>query len=333
MTGTERFDKAQHKPVVWLDLDTGVDDTSALSCAVSLEKRGLLSICGVSAVCGNTTQRNAFRNTRNVLGLLGREDIRVFPGAEKPLLCELRTAAYVHGENGLGGVILKESAAPAETTKAWDALYQTALRFEGELELILTGPHTNAAIAFAKYPELKKLIRRILIMGGAEVGGNIRPAAEFNIWEDPDAAQVIFKSGVPVVMCGLDVTEKGIITPEEIQEIDKGETVGCCLFRETTRHSRPWYARMGINGLHVHDVCPVVYTVFPELFRGEPAGVFVETRGFITKGKTVCDRDTDVKFGVKNTMVVLDMDRDRFAKLFMELLRETGPAAGGITQS
>ena len=314
---------AENVPLIWMDLDTGVDDTSALSCAVSLEDRGLLNIAGVSAVCGNTTQEHAFQNTRNVLGMLGRGDISVYPGAQKPLRDALRTAAHVHGENGLGGVSLTESLAPEETEMAWDALYRCAVENEGALELILTGPHTNAAIAFQKYPDLKNYLKRILIMGGAEVGGNVTPAAEFNIWEDPEAAEIVFKSGVHVVMCGLDVTEKGLIRPEEIEKIEAGKTVGCRLFRDTTQHCRTWYESMGIPGLHIHDVNPLLYAVYPDLYTGEEAGVFVETRGYITRGKTVSDRDTDVKFGVKNTTVVLDVDRDRFAELFMELLGET----------
>ncbi len=312
-----------NKPLVWIDLDTGVDDTSALSCAVSLEERGELVIAGVSAVCGNTTQEHAFQNTRNVLGMLGRGDISVYPGAVKPLLSDLRTAAHVHGENGLGGVVLEETLAPEETEMAWDALYHCAREADGELELILTGPHTNAAIAFQMYPDLKDYLKRILIMGGAEVGGNVTPAAEFNIWQDPEAAEVVFKSGVHIVMCGLDVTERGLILPEEIEEIEAGTTVGCRLFRETTQHCRAWYKSMGINGLHIHDVNPVFYVVRPDLYVGEEAGVFVETQGFITRGKTVSDRDTDVKFTVKNTTVVLDVDREQFAQLFKELLFET----------
>ena len=322
MTERDRIILKKDRPLVWMDLDTGVDDTSALTCAVSLEKRGLLTLAGVSAVCGNTTQKHAFHNTRNVLGMHGRGDVPVYPGAEKPLLDELRTAAYVHGENGLGEAALEPSSAPEERVKAWDALYRCARDAGGLLELILTGPHTNAAIAFQKYPDLKQYLKRILIMGGAEVGGNITSAAEFNIWEDPEAAQVVFKSGVPIVMCGLDVTEKGVIYPEEIRELDAGETVGCRLFRETTKSSRPWYRRAGVNGLHIHDVCPVFYAVWPELFTGEEAGVFVETQGRITRGKTVSDRDTDVKFGVKNAMVILDMDRDQFARRFIALLEE-----------
>ena len=309
-------------PLVWIDLDTGVDDTSALSCAVKLESRKMLRIAGTSAVCGNTTQEHAFRNTRDVLAALGRGDIDVYPGAEKPLLSDLRTAAHVHGENGLGNVVLRESLAPEETDMAWDALYAAAVEAEGELQLILTGPQTNAALAFQKYPDLKDHLKRILIMGGAEVGGNVTPAAEFNIWEDPEAAEIVFKSGVPIVMCGLDVTEKGLIYPSEIEELYAHDSRSCRLFKETTAHCRSWYASMGINGLHVHDVCPVLYTVYPDLFTGEEAGVFVETRGYITRGKTVSDRDTDVKFGVKNTTVVLDVDRDRFAKIFMELMFE-----------
>ena len=306
---------------VWIDTDTGVDDAIALITACYLERQGLLEIKGVSAVCGNVEQEKTFRNARNVLYLCGREDIPVYPGAASPLFEPLETAAYIHGENGLGGAVISESPSPFETEKAWDALYRCAKKCGGNLELILLGPETNAAIAFQKYPDLRQYLKRILIMGGADVGGNRTPAAEFNIYVDPHAAQIIFKSGVPVVMCGLDVTMKAGFTQEEIEKIESCKSRGCCLFRESTGTARKIYEKNGAGHYFVHDACPVLFAVYPEMFKGEQAGVFVETRGRITRGKTVSDRDTDVKFGVKNTFVVLDLDRDRFSEIILEALK------------
>ena len=306
---------------VWTDTDTGVDDAVALLTAVYLERKGLLEIRGISAVCGNAELDKTFENARNVMYLAGREDIPVFPGAEKPLLVELSTAPYFHGEDGLGGAKIPPSPAARENMPAWDALYLCARECAGELELILMGPETNAAIALRKHPDLPKYLKRILIMGGAEVGGNKTPAAEYNIWADPHGAQVVFKSGIPIVMCGLDVTMQAQLLPEEMQEIESYESRGCRLFRESTGFAKELYRHFGLEGFFVHDACPILYAAYPEKFEGEPSGVFVETRGSITRGKTVCDRVTDRKFGVKNAVVVRGIDRAWFSGIIASALK------------
>ena len=287
---------------VWIDTDTGVDDAVALLTAVDLEKKGLLEIRGISAVCGNAELDKTFENARNVMYLAGREDVPVFPGAEKPLLVELSTAPYVHGEDGLGGAKIPPSPAARENMPAWDALYLCARECAGELDL-------------------PKYLKRILIMGGAEVGGNKTPAAEYNIWADPHGAQVVFKSGIPIVMCGLDVTMQAQLLPEEMQEIESYESRGCRLFRESTGFAKELYRHFGLEGFFVHDACPILYAAYPEKFEGEPSGVFVETRGSITRGKTVCDRVTDRKFGVKNAVVVRGIDRAWFSGIIASALK------------
>ena len=150
--------------------------------------------------------------------LLGA-DYPVYPGAERPLVREPHVAGKFHGENGLGDVELPLPDCAPETTPAWDALYEAAKRMPGELRLVATGPLTNVAIALTKYPELKTLLHSIALMGGAAVGGNVTPAAEFNIYDDPDAAQIVFKSGVPLVMCGLDVTMQAELRPADWDEM------------------------------------------------------------------------------------------------------------------
>ena len=308
---------------VWIDTDTGVDDAVALITAVFLEREGVLDIRGVSSVCGNVEEERTFENTRNVLHLCGRDDIPVYPGAKSPLMVPLETAKYVHGTNGLGGAEIEESPAKRETLPACDAIYRAASEAPGELELILLGPETNAATALRKYPDLPDLLKRIVIMGGADVGGNKTPAAEFNIYVDPHAAQTVFKSGVPVIMCGLDVTMKAHLTSEEIKELEASDSKACRLFAESTGPVREFTRKYCEADFFLHDACPVLYAAYPHLFTGQEAGVFVETRGTITRGKTVSDRDTDIKFGIKNTFVVLDLDRAAFAKIVMSALLTT----------
>ncbi len=305
---------------VWIDTDAGVDDAIALMCALRLDKMELIRICGISAVSGNCECEKTYTNARNVLALLGREDIPVYKGADKPIVEERESAGDVHGEDGLGGAFLPASSAVHQTLPAWDAIWECAQKEDGKLQLILIGPETNAALALQKYPRLKEKLSGILVMGGAEVGGNKTPAAEFNIWADPHAAQKVFKSGVPLVMCGLDVTMKAAITRQEMDKIESGDHAMCRFFREATPGARKVYSLYAGDNYYVHDACPILYCAFPDMFRGEEAGVFVETQGRITRGKTVSDRDTDIKFGTKNALVVLDLDRERFAGFIMDTL-------------
>lgn len=302
---------------VWIDVDTGVDDSAALLVAAKLPQ---LDIRGISACAGNTQLCNTFENTRRVCALMGRTDIPVYPGAEKPLFRPLETAPLVHGVGGLGKAELPPSPAPVETKKAWDAIYEAAVAAEGELQVISVGPLTDLALAFQKYPDLNRYIKRILIMGGAAQGGNTTPAAEFNILGDPHAAQMVFKSGVQVVMCGLDVTMKAYLTHPELAVIENHDSDVGRFFGQCIALAKDFYVQVLAPILCLHDVCPVLFTVYPEIFSGEEAGVYVETRGTITMGKTVTDLWSDKQFPEKNAFVVLDVNREAFVEKVTSLL-------------
>lgn len=301
---------------VWFDTDLGVDDAVAL---LSLCHLSQLDLKGISAVAGNAELRHTFANARNVCHLAGIQ-VPVYPGAAHPLFIPLQTAPLVHGENGIGEVTLPPSPAAEETTLAWDALYAAAQAAQGELQVIAVGPLTNLATAFGKYPDLKNLLKRILIMGGAAKGGNVTPVAEFNIYGDPHAAQMVFRSGVPIVMCGLDVTLKAYLTPEDVAEIGDHGTPVCRFVRDSNQLALAFSERVTAPGLCCHDTCPVMFLAHPELFSGETAGVYVETRGTVTNGKTVTDLWSDKQFPQRNVFVVLDVDRDAFVKKVKELL-------------
>ncbi len=294
---------------VWFDTDIGVDDAAAL---LVLHRVETLEVTGISTVAGNVGVEHTYDNARRVCRLAGAH-YPVYRGADRPLRKELHIAAYVHGENGLGNAELPPSQEPETTLCAWDVLYQEALRRKGELQVIAVGPLTNLAIALAKYPDLPAHLKRILIMGGAAQGGNVTPCAEFNIFADPHAAQIVFKSGVPVVMCGLDVTLKAYLTPEETAEIAGYDSPVCRFFGESTQLLMAFHEKGMQPGLCLHDVCPVLFLTQPELFQGEEAGVYVETRGSLTSGKTVTDLWSDKQFPEKNAFVVLDVDRQGFA--------------------
>lgn len=302
---------------VWIDCDTGVDDAVALLTAGQMEH---LEIVGISAVAGNVPLDKTSVNCIKMCDLMGRE-YPVYAGAEKPWIQPYESATHVHGNDGLGGARLPEPSKAVEKEKAWDAIYQAALKYDGELELVATGPLTNIANALTLYPDLKDHLKRILIMGGAAVGGNVTASAEYNIYTDPHAAQTVFRSGVKIYMFGLDVTEKAYVTREEVEETGKYGSAVTTFFREAVAPRVAWYEVDGIPGACMHDVCPILYLEHPEIFTLEEAGVYVETQAEITLGKTVTDLYSDHQFEVKNAYVGLDVDREAFVKYMTEALK------------
>ena len=302
---------------VWIDCDTGVDDAAALLTAHRLDA---LEIVGISTVAGNVALDRTTRNTLKVCELMGA-DYPVFPGAERPWRRPYEDASKFHGADGLGGAALPEPKRAAQEEAAWDALFRAAEAYAGRLEVVTIGPLTNLATALVKYPQLAKRIRRILMMGGAAVGGNRTPCAEFNIYADPDAAQAVFRSGVPIVMCGLDVTHQAYLTAEEIEALTRQETAVTRFFLASTRRALELNLAAGQPGLCLHDVCPLLYLARPELFEGRQAGVYVETRGELTRGKTVTDLYSDHQFETKNAFVVLKIDRARLLEIVSAALR------------
>ncbi len=212
-----------HEPeTVFVDVDTGIDDAFALLYACAETGARLL---GVSTVVGNVSLANATRNTRAVLALAGRADVPVSPGAALPLAPEPNDARAVHGATGLGHATLAEPPEPAEPSHAVDAILAAARAHAGRLILVATGPLTNIALAAMREPELPRLLKRFVIMGGAyAVHGNVTPSAEFNIWHDPEAARIVFRAfGGPgaaaVVAIGLDVTHKVTIDGGDLEAL------------------------------------------------------------------------------------------------------------------
>ncbi|MBQ7754875.1 MAG: nucleoside hydrolase [Clostridia bacterium] len=302
---------------IWLDTDPGVDDAMAMALLFALPE---YDVKGVSAVAGNVELSKTFQNARDLAAFFGRKDVPVFPGADRPLFREPRTAYFVHGENGLGDVTLPRSDAPVEKLPAWDALYEAAKAAEGELVLIAVGPLTNVALALSKHGSLGKLLKKIVIMGGSASYGNATPAAEANIFCDPEAASTVFQCGVPIVMCGLDMTLKTVMTPAELDEM--GELNPTAKFlRDAAQHGLAYSQAHGIDGMALHDPTAVLYPLYPELFSGEEAGVAVETKGTITYGKTVTDLYSDKQFPFKNALVLLDVDKPKLFETVRSLLK------------
>ena len=305
---------------IWIDTDTGVDDAVALLCALKLDK---LAIRGISSVAGNVEHAKTFKNCRNVLAYAGREDIKVYPGAIKPMCVELDDASEVHGKDGLGGVVIPDSSAEKETMHAWDAIYEAAKKEGGKLQIVAVGPLTNIANAIISHPDLKGMIERILIMGGAAVGGNATMAAEFNIYADPHSAETVMQSGIPVVMFGLDITVDAYLDSKDIQDIRDFNTKISKFFVDVVQSNLNFYIKNYKREiLCIHDACPLIYLQYPEIFTGQKAGVYVETQSRLCFGKTVTDIWSDTKFKTRETMVMLGVDREKFASTLKGLLQQ-----------
>ena len=306
---------------VFFDCDTGTDDAAAILIAGKMSE---IEIVGLGAVCGNVGLEHTYPNTCRVAKLAGI-DAPVYKGAEEPMFRPLVTAEEIHAKDGLGGKAGELSDIPvpeAPKTRAWDAIYNEAVKHNGELVVVAVGPLTDLGIALAKYKELPKLIKKVYIMGGSASFGNITPAAEFNIYVDPEAAKMLFESGIPIYMCGIDVTEKAYFTPEDIDKMGEIDTRAAKFITEVCRNSLEFYLDRGYKGKFMHDSCPVLAVAHPEIFSGKMAGIAVETKGKITLGRTVSDYYTDRKFDFENAFVVTDVDREKFVELSLEYLKK-----------
>ena len=306
---------------VWLDCDTGTDDAVAI---LALNKLEEIELLGISAVCGNTCQENAFYNTHRVCGLAGAE-YPIYPGAEKPLNCELVTATAFHGKNGLGGVELPvPEDAKINKTAAWDALYECAFENRGKLRLVATGPLTNIATAFLKYPDLPFIIHSLYIMGGSADFGNVTPAAEFNIHADPHAAEIVFSAGIKVHMFGLNATLQEWFDEDDLAELLASGTKCGKFVNDCLQCAMKSLRELGLPGIAMHDSCPVLYLTNPEMFVMEDAGVHIETKGKLTFGKTVTDLYSDKQFEKKNASVCTHIDSEAFISKLKSLVIANG---------
>lgn len=299
---------------IWIDTDPGVDDAAAILVA---HRSPALQIVGISTLAGNAPLGVTTHNALALCAFLGA-DYPVYRGAAQPWLRPYLCGADFHGADGMGGYRLPEPTYEAEKLPMWDALRAAAEASEEPLTVVTLGPLTNLATAFAKYPDLPQKLDRVVMMGGAAVGGNRTPCAEYNIFADPDAALAVFRSGARLVMCGLDVTNGAWLTGDELEAIGRQGRLGSLLC-ESSRSILQKNLETGHPGWCIHDTVPVWYLLHPEWFTAREAGVYVETRSELTRGKTVTDLFSDKKFPEKNATVVLSIDRERFTDAMREI--------------
>lgn len=303
-------------PVIF-DCDPGIDDAIALMLAYSDAGKNL-DIKAVTTVGGNQTAENTLRNALSLLSFLG-VDAKIAKGANGPLMRPLVTAAEVHGESGLEGATLPEPTLVQLETGAVETMINILNDSDEKVTLIATGPLTNVAELLLVCPAAAEKIERIVIMGGACFGGNQSPAAEYNIYVDPEAAKIVFGSGVPIVMCGLDVTTKAVVYPSEIEKIKSiGKKVSGVMAGFMDFYSE-FHKKLGISGIYMHDPSAVAYVIDPTLFTTKMCHVDIETQGEFTRGCTVVDYD-GISGKTKNAEVVFGVDRDRFVKMLIDAI-------------
>ncbi len=307
-------DTAHRIPVV-IDCDPGHDDALAITLALA---RPELEVLGITTIGGNSTLANTTRNALRVLALLGRQDIPVAAGPDQPLIRPLETAPQVHGVSGLDGADLPEPVSAPRPEGALEFLRSTLAAAPDPVTLIPVGPLTNIALLLRTYPGIAAKIAGISLMGGSMGAGNWTPAAEFNIWVDPEAARIVFHSGLPITMHGLDVTHKALMGLAEADRLEALNTRVGRVFADLLRFFTQFHLeKYGTADTPIHDAVAVAHVALPGIVTTRRYHVDVETAGDITRGRTVVD-DRGQPGQTPNVDVALDIDRAAFAELVIE---------------
>ena len=303
-----------------IDTDPGQDDAVAILLALASPEE--FDVLGIVAVAGNVPLALTEKNARRIVELAGRTEVPVHAGCVRPMVRPLRTAEHVHGRTGLDGYALPEPTMPLAEKHGVDFIVDTVMAAgEGEITLCTLGPLTNVAMALIKQPAIARRLERIVMMGGAyfEVG-NITPAAEFNIFVDPQAADVVFRSGIPLTVAPLDLTHRMLTTEARRQAFAAiGNRAGDAVAGLLSFSERFDLAKYGSVGAPLHDPCTIAWLIKPELFEGREINVSIETTSELTMGMTVADwwRVTDRP---ANALFLRSGDADGYYALLTERL-------------
>ena len=303
-----------------IDTDPGQDDAVAILLALASPED--VTVMGVTAVAGNVPLPLTEKNARIVCELAGKPETLVFAGCDAPLTRKLVTAEHVHGKTGLDGPKMDDPTMPLQSQHGVDFIIDTLRAHDaGTVTLCPLGPLTNIATAFNKAPDIIEKVQEIVLMGGAyfEVG-NITPAAEFNIYVDPEAAKIVFASGVPIVVMPLDVTHHALTTRPRVDAFSAlGTKVGDMVAAWTNFFERYDKEKYGSEGAPLHDPCVIAYLIKPDLFEGRHVNVEIETLSELTLGMTVADwwRVTDRQ---PNAMFMGNLNAEGFFDLLTERL-------------
>ncbi len=300
---------------VILDCDPGHDDALAILLACASPS---LEVLGVTTVAGNAGLASTTRNALRILTLLERTDIPVAAGADRPLVREPFIQPVFHGESGLEGAELPEPAIAARPETAIELVAALVRASAAPVTLVPTGPLTNIALFLRAFPALRDRIGAISLMGGSLGSGNTTASAEFNIWQDPEAAAIVFGSGIPILMAGLDVTHRALVLPADVARLEGLGTKTGRIFADLMRffaiHHRNRY---GWDGPPIHDAVAVGVLVAPWLVTRRPMRIDVETGDGLTRGRTVGDEE-GIAGRPPNAEVGVDLDREAFLDLVID---------------
>lgn len=303
---------------VIFDTDPGHDDAIALLMAAAASD---LDLEVVTAVHGNHVLEKTARNALQILEVADRSDVSVAVGMAKPMVREPLITTHVHGETGLDGPELSEPTSDPIETHAVDTIIET-VRTEEEVTIVAVGPLTNIGMAFRKAPEIVDQVSGLYLMGGAVGAGNQTPSAEFNILADPEAAAVVFESGVPITMVGLDATHQAILPAERFDELRRLDSaVGTMVADLLEFYAKFYRRRYDIDGVVIHDALSVAGLLHPEVLETKDYAVSIDTTGEYTDGRTVVDVH-DVTDTEPNASVAVDVQTERFFELLFDSLSQ-----------
>jgi purine nucleosidase len=301
------------RPLI-IDCDPGVDDAIALMLAFAAPE---FEILGITTVAGNVPLSRTSANARRICELVNRRDTRIFAGCPRPILRSLITAEEVHGETGLTGINLPKPTMPLQAEHAVNWIIQTLKQTAEPITIVTLGPMTNIAMAIVQAPEIMPKIQELVLMGGAITHGNITPSAEFNLYIDPHAAQIVFTSGIPLTMVSLDVTHTAIATTDRLAKLQAVGKLGEIVAQLLNAYGEYDKSRHGFAGAPLHDPCVIAYLLQPALFESRSLFVQIETNEGPGLGRTIVDW-----YGVTaqspNVNVVTQIDADSFYHLLTE---------------
>jgi purine nucleosidase len=315
---TSKASTMTHPRKIIIDTDPGQDDAVAILLALASPDE--IEVLGITAVAGNVPLALTQKNARIICELAGKPATPVYAGCDRPMTRKLVTAEHVHGKTGLDGPQMADPVMPLSQGHAVDFIIET-LRREAPHSVTLCplGPLTNIGTAFERAPDIVGRVQQIVLMGGAyfEVG-NITPTAEFNIYVDPEAAEIVFKSGIPIVVMPLDVTHKALTTRARVEAFRAlGNEAGRMVAEWTDFFERFDMQKYGSDGAPLHDPCVIAYLIRPELFAGRHVNVEIETQSPLTLGMTVADW-WGVTDRPANALFVGSVDSDGFYALLTE---------------
>ena len=311
------------KKKIIIDCDPGHDDAVAIMLAAANDN---IEILGITCVGGNATLENTKINALKICTLIGKIDIPIYSGSDKPIKLNLVTAEHVHGKTGLdieGNQIEIDKNYKIQDLHAVDFIIQTCLEQPEPIFLCPTGPLTNIALALKKNPSIKNNIKEIVFMGGVAMSlGNITPSAEFNIYVDPHAANIVLQSGLPLVMMGLDVTHKVNVNDKIIEIIKKNGNKTSEFFADLMKFYSKFHRKLyETDETPLHDPCVVAYLIDPSIFQGKLVNVQVEEKSLLTRGKTVVDW-WGVTSRTPNCYVMTKADHTKFFSLLSTELKK-----------